>query len=185
MNGSAFNPHTKYSEWTVPAVRCILKNEAYIGNVVQGKTKKRSYRSKEITQIPSDEWVRVEGMHEPLITREAWDKAQIRRCENTRASRRDHEMCPLTRKVICSVCGETMRRRVSYNRKGGKMYYAMYCASCFNGRTNCSNNHSVSGKELEKACIESINGVIKSYCDSDEIVISDMQKDTLKQLTAQ
>lgn len=185
LNGSAFHPRADHGEWTVSAVQRIIRNEAYIGNVVQGKTKKRSYRSKEITQIPSDEWVRVEGMHEPLITREAWEKAQVRRCDNTRVSRQTHDLCPLTKKVVCSVCGETMKRRVSYNRKGGKMYYAMYCASVFNGRTSCSNNHSVSGKELEKACIESINGVIQSYCDSDEIVISDMQKDTLKQLTAQ
>ena len=185
LNGSAFSPKCDHSQWTTNAIRIILKNEVYIGNVVQGKTKKRSYRSKEITQVPPEEWVRVEGMHEPLITREAWDKAQVRRTSSTRVSRQNHELCPLTRKVICSVCGEKMRRRVSYNRKGGRMYYAMYCASCFNGRTDCTNNHSVSGKDLEKACLDAINDVIRSYCDKDELIISDMQEKALKQLLSQ
>lgn len=185
MKGSAFCPRNTHGEWTVAGVQAIVNNEAYIGSVVQGKTKKRSYRSKELTFVPKEDWVRVPNKHEPIITPEMWAKAQARHNNVARSGRKRHTVCPLAGKVFCAVCGESMNRRVSTHKKNGTIYYAMYCTSAYEGKTTCGNSHSVSGKELEKACLDAINGVIRSYCDCDSLTISDMQERSLKQYSSQ
>ena len=170
--------------WTVSGINNILRNETYIGTVVQGKQKKRSYRSKEITILPPEEWVRVPDMHEPIITKEMWEKAQARITSAKRAGRKTQEVTPLTHKVICAECGSTMQRRVSYNNKTGQMYYSMCCKALFYGQNICTNTTSVSGSLLEKECLTAINNAIKTYCDKDELKVAERQSNTIKQLSA-
>ena len=183
LKGRYFNPHNPCGEWTIASIQGIVRNEVYTGTVVQGKTKKRSYRSKKMTPVPPEEWVRVPNMHEPLITQEMWEKAQKRSHERTRAGKQTHEVCPFTHKVICGECGELMTRRISYSKKGSKIYYAMYCSKYFKGMTSCTNKHVISGKYLESECLKLINNVIHSYCNNDDLSVTQMQESTLKQLS--
>ena len=41
--------------------------------MVQGKTGTLSYKSRKLVGKPEEEWIRVEGTHEPIISRELWD----------------------------------------------------------------------------------------------------------------
>ena len=56
--------------WSSTTVKKILKNRMYIGDMVQGKTEKISFRSKKSKNNPMEEWIVVEGTHEPIIDRE-------------------------------------------------------------------------------------------------------------------
>lgn len=64
--------------WHPNAVRRILKNEIYTGSVVQGKRRKISYKLSERENIPKEQWVRVPGMHEPIVSEEVFEAAQKR-----------------------------------------------------------------------------------------------------------
>ena len=44
----------------------IVRSEVYIGNMVQGKTGTLSYKSRKLINKPEEEWIRVEGTHEPI-----------------------------------------------------------------------------------------------------------------------
>ena len=59
--------------WRRETVRAILKNEAYIGNTVQMKQERVSYRDRRQRTKPAEMWVRVEGTHMPIIERDVWD----------------------------------------------------------------------------------------------------------------
>ena len=50
-----------------------IRNEVYIGNMVQGKSGTLSYKSRKLVNKSEDEWIRVEGTHEAIISRELWD----------------------------------------------------------------------------------------------------------------
>ena len=50
-----------------------IRDRVYIGNMVQGKTGTLSYKSRKLINKPEEEWIRVEGTHEPIISREVWD----------------------------------------------------------------------------------------------------------------
>jgi hypothetical protein len=42
----------------------------YIGNMVQGRCKKVSYKSKKKVYLPEADWIIVENTHEPIISKE-------------------------------------------------------------------------------------------------------------------
>lgn len=62
--------------WTSATVRKILKNEVYIGNTVQHKTSKLSFKVKASLRIPQNEWIKVENTHEPIIDKNTFESAQ-------------------------------------------------------------------------------------------------------------
>ena len=50
--------------WPDSSVRRILRNEMYIGNMVQGKNTTISYKIKQCRQVPKEDWIIVENTHE-------------------------------------------------------------------------------------------------------------------------
>ena len=56
--------------WTAVAIGRILKNEFYVGTLVQGKRSTPNHKIKKLMQKPENEWVRIEHNHEPIIERE-------------------------------------------------------------------------------------------------------------------
>ena len=70
MRSLLYNPRHVNHLWNESTVKVIIRNEAYIGNMVQGKCGTVSYKSKKLVTKPKDQWIRVEGTHEPIITRE-------------------------------------------------------------------------------------------------------------------
>ncbi|MCI9582040.1 MAG: recombinase family protein, partial [Oscillospiraceae bacterium] len=67
------NPHRSINMWSNTTVKTLLRNEVYIGNLVQGKFGSMSYKSHKLVRKSEEEWIRVEGTHEPIISRETWD----------------------------------------------------------------------------------------------------------------
>lgn len=54
--------------WSSVTVRRILKNEVYIGNLVQGKRTTPNHKVKQTYVKPEDDWIRIEKNHEPLVS---------------------------------------------------------------------------------------------------------------------
>lgn len=66
----------KYGVWSQNTVRKILKNPVYVGDMVQGKEKKISYKSKKVALVSSDNWIMVKNTHNPIVSREDFEKVQ-------------------------------------------------------------------------------------------------------------
>src|SRR5699024_6758137 len=64
------------AQWSNTAIRNILKNPIYTGDMVQGRYKKASYKKSTIIRQPPDKWVVVPGTHTPLVSREIFARAQ-------------------------------------------------------------------------------------------------------------
>lgn len=103
----------KRNMWTPTTVNTILKDEVYIGNLVQGKYKSISYRTKRMVPADESEWTVVEGTHEPIITNEEFAIVHERFSRHTRAA--PHRSSPhlLSGYVRCGCCGGKMNRCVS------------------------------------------------------------------------
>ena len=104
---------SKLHAWTTTTIATILKNEVYIGNMVQGKHKSVSYRSKKMMLTDESEWTVVEGTHVPIISDEQF--AIIHECfaRRTRISPGKTHVYPLSGLVSCGACGHRMNRVVS------------------------------------------------------------------------
>ena len=64
-----FTPPEVNHKWADQTVKNMVRNEVYIGNMVQGKSGTLSYKSRKLVNKSEDEWIRVEGTHEAIISR--------------------------------------------------------------------------------------------------------------------
>jgi DNA invertase Pin-like site-specific DNA recombinase len=99
--------------WHMITIKSILKDRVYIGDMVQGKTRK--INGKQIPVNP-DEWICVPNTHEPIISREVFEHVQSVLEENrenhidTRKKTKPYTTSALKGVVCCAHCGIKMHR---------------------------------------------------------------------------
>ena len=165
--------------WTQATVSAILRNEMYTGTLVQGKTHNISYKNKKRRKVAENEWVKVPDTHEAIIDMETWERTQKRLEGRIRSGRNSQEVSPLSGKVRCAVCGRPMKRNVYYNKAKTIQYYGLQCATYKTGAMNCPNVRTISGKILEEKITEELNRLVKQYCQTSEINITDFYAERL------
>ncbi|MBQ4066284.1 MAG: recombinase family protein [Clostridia bacterium] len=79
------NSKSEANLWRYPAVASILKNQMYIGHMVQGKFASESYKTKRNRPLPKSCWYIVENTHEPLIDISLWNRVQSLLSHSSRA----------------------------------------------------------------------------------------------------
>ena len=147
--------------WQTWTVNTILADEAYIGNMVQGKT--RMVGRKQV-QVSPDEWVRVCGTHEPLIDRDLFEKAQAALEQAKRAHRELAEKVPysdniLRGRIFCGCCGRPMNRR----RENHSNRYSFSCIA----NNRIGQNACASGAYItENSLFESIVTIIRQEAET-------------------
>ena len=67
-------PNKEGGKWTDHIIDALLKNEAYIGNLVHNRVSRRLARKR--VKNPPDQWVRKDGVLEPVVAREVFTRAQ-------------------------------------------------------------------------------------------------------------
>ena len=78
-NGENYNSGFHSSDtpkWSAVQIKRILTNEVYIGNMVQGKQERISYKVKQRLDKPEAEWVKVENTHPAIIRQNDFDVVQ-------------------------------------------------------------------------------------------------------------
>lgn len=128
--------------WKSSAIIKILKNEKYVGDLVQKKTYTPDYLTHEKRtnrgQVPQ---IRIENHHEPIISREVWDLAQKRLEQNNkhREGENGHSnRYVFSGKIKCALCGASFVGRVRTLRNGTKVR-RWSCSTAVNeGSNGCS-----------------------------------------------
>lgn len=93
----------------------------YIGDMVQGKTKKVSYKSSKM--VPEKDWIIVPDTHEAIIDKDIFWAAKGIRDQRVRHTRNGFGAAhTLSGKVRCKDCGSTMNKyQMTY--KGTTKFY--------------------------------------------------------------
>ena len=162
---SGFQVNIK-ARWTAVAVGRILRNELYIGTMVQGKRTTPNHKVKKTLLRPSEEWVRVEGSHEPIIDKEDFLAVERLLLQDTRVAPKEETVYLLSGLMFCRDCGHGMVRN-SVCRNGKTYVYYM----CGNNRANgiCS-SHRVSGGQLEQSVFLTLQQHIAQTADMDHVL---------------
>lgn len=103
-------------QWTPNMTRNILMSEIYIGNVTYGKraTKTNMVNGKLVKSRPvNTDYLVAKGLHEPLISKEVFDKAQeLLKTSPHKNVRKDKQLKnSLAGLIKCQLCGNSMIRR--------------------------------------------------------------------------
>lgn len=102
----------KRSKWTLNHVANILKNEVYIGDMVQGKTTSPSRKVNIRVDVPKDQWIVVKNTHEPIINRKDFFIVQELLKLNTKPKETHlstNQTSIFAGMVYCNECGKCLK----------------------------------------------------------------------------
>lgn len=142
--------------WTVSAIRRILSNPIYLGNTVNFRTKKKSYKSHSVVYLPKDEWVIFEDTHEAIIDRDTFDTVQKLREGVRRRVSIDGEMSIFSGLLYCADCGSKMY----LNRHRGSEKDAFNCASYRKEKERTCTSHYITLHAIEDIVLYDLQRVL-------------------------
>lgn len=138
------------SLWCVMSINNILKNRIYVGDMVQGRYRIKSYKIHIQEKVPEDEWFIVENTHEPIISREDFAKVQGLLKKDTRTSPKEKTLYLFSGFLRCADCGKAMTR----SKVRGNVYY--YCRTYKDQSKTACTKHSIKHNHLEQAVLYAI-----------------------------
>ena len=154
--------------WSSERISDMLQNETYIGNMVQGRSVKISYKSKKCLRQDPANWVVVEGTHEPLVDAETFRK--VRMLVNSRKHTRSRTYDFLLKGLIfCHECGYPLAVLNRKNARGEDVLYFVcrtYQRFTKAGVCTC---HSIKEKTVTDAVIAKVREVCQAYLNPDEL----------------
>jgi DNA invertase Pin-like site-specific DNA recombinase len=155
--------NNNFGLWNKTTVKRILKNEMFIGNMIQGKRKKVSYKSKKVIATTEDQWIKVENTHEPIIDKKTFKEVQRRMSVRQRTSGEGQSHIFAT-KVRCADCGNTMVKNSTSNNGIRYSYLRCKLYTLVATKKLCS-SHFIQLDHLEKVVTEKIRNYIDYYLD--------------------
>ncbi len=112
-------------EWSAHFVNLILENPVYCGKIAYGRRTLEKVKGKknEYKRINATDYITVDGLHEPLVSEEVWNKAQEKRQTTGKkfASKYGKDRTHLLTGLLkCPVCGGPMyANRHCWTKKDG------------------------------------------------------------------
>lgn len=146
--------------WSGTVVASILSKPEYMGDTVNFRSHKASYKDKTSIPNPKEEWLIFQDTHEPIVDRETWELAQKLRKTPKRIDTFGVAN-PLTGLVFCADCGEKMyNHRTRGNLETGKYPSDFFdCSTYTLGHqkhfTACK-AHYITTKALRELVLETI-----------------------------
>ena len=139
LREAGFRTHTGNPKWNASHIIKILKNEKYVGDLVQKKSITPDYLSHaKRTNHGEEEMVVLENHHEPIISRELWDAVQAELAARNRHSCSGHaNRYIFSGKIRCGECGAAFVGRQKVLRDGTKLRRWSCATATAEGRATC------------------------------------------------
>ncbi len=150
--------------WCAVSINNILKNRIYVGDMVQGRYRIKSYKIHVQETVPEDEWFIVENTHEAIISREDFDKVQELSRKDTRTAPTQKNLYLFSGFLRCADCGKAITR----SKAGGNVYY--YCRTYKDQSKTACTKHTIKHNYLEHGVFHVIQKMVFLAAEFSEIV---------------
>ncbi len=145
--------------WPDSSVRRILKNQMYTGDMVQNKTKTKSYKVQVCTNVPQEEWIIVPDTHEAVIPREQFEAVQQLLMRDTRTSPGVSHVSIFAGYIRCADCRRAMAKKTTYQPY--KKYHYYVCQTFRKGNKEACTKHTIREEKLYQAVLTTIQAQIE------------------------
>ena len=157
--------------WTYSTVHNILKNEMYIGNMVQSKSERKTVRGKAVA-MNEEQWIKVNNTHEAIIDMETWKITQELLKRRGRQAKFEATTGLFAGFIRCGNCGRGMAKV----KRGGKIFYLCGTYKWYSSKLCTS--HSMKQSVLEELILQKLNEELAKLPDEDFV----KSKQTKKQV---
>ena len=138
----------RVKEWSNTVILRVIRNEKYCGDLVQKKTYTPDFLSHEKkVNLGQEEFVILKDHHEPIISRELFDKANRildAKSLSQEGKAKHSNRYPFSGKIKCGRCGASYVARYK-TRKDGSQYKAW---RCFEGAKHGSPHIDKAGNQV-------------------------------------
>lgn len=167
--------------WSSERISAMLQNETYIGNMVQGRMVRLSYKSKKCLRQAPEDWVVVEGTHEPIVDAETFNKAQLLISSRRSTRSRTYDFL-LKGLIFCRECGHPLAVLNRKNAAGEDVLYFVcrtYQRFTKAGVCTC---HSIKEETVNEAVLAKVREVCQAYLDPERLrsIAQEMVEGALK-----
>ena len=150
--------------WGISTINQILKNQIYIGNLVQRKYGKVNYKSRKKVKLDECEWIIAENFVEPIISKEDFRIVQEMKLKNIGGCQKKFDYL-LKGLVVCGDCGKvmTVRRRVHKRKKKDTIETYYCCSKNIRYRNGVCSLHYFQEKRLNETVLQYLRTIFNKY----------------------
>lgn len=167
--------------WPDSSVRRILRNRLYIGTMVQGKNRIKSYKLHVSEAVPEEEWFEVESTHEAIIPNDLFERVQSLFARDTRTAPMQKKVYLFSGFLRCADCGRAMNRKLISQPYRDYHYYI--CSTFKKQHSGACTKHTIRSDRLEQAVLEALRHQIALAVEMDELIAAINQSGTRSRST--
>ena len=164
--------------WRPYYITRMLRNEKYIGDALLQKRVSVNFKLVKNNGVAPQYY--VENNHQPIISRDLFEKAQRILNERKRKGKAK-ELSPFSSKIICLACGKTYTRRKN-NRNTPYEKWIWSCRTYVRHGRKCCGAHSIKEKDLKELFVSAYNEATNYKSNSGDLSVLE---ERLKALLAQ
>lgn len=164
--------------WNNITIRRILKNEVYIGNIIQNKKQKMSYKIKKQISVNKSEWIKVENTHEAIISKKDFKKVQNILKTRTYIPKKGKTHL-LTGLIYCENCNAKYSFVNAYEKN--KYYAICRNVKAYGRKLNICNSKVIKEDVLENLVISSLKEIAAKYA-NEKYILSNINKKNISNL---
>ncbi len=153
--------------WSNNTIKSILKNEMYLGHMIQGKTTRLNHKSKKIIYLPKTQWDIVKNTHEPIIDNNTFNNVQLLFKTNKNKTIKSYDYL-LKGLIKCKECGHSISIQTYPKRK--KCYTVCNYYRKYGSKKNVCTAHRFNYKDLEKLVLTNINKECFKYINKNNLI---------------
>lgn len=129
--------------WNGAKIKVMIKDERYLGKMVSRRTEIPRVGSKKTVPVPKEEWIVVEGTHEPIVSQELFDAANGALSKRSKRAGRKGEIKRINL-FTCPYC----KHKLQFSGGADNRKY-LFC-----GFAAVNHSRECQGIKLETAVIE-------------------------------
>lgn len=154
-------PTQRGGRWSSSTIRSMVSNEKYTGDAIFQKTYTDDHFKRHVNDGVHEQYL-IQNHHEALVSREDFIAVQTLITQRGKEkgiekySTKYLQRYPFTGKIICSVCGDTFKRRI---HSSGMKYVAWTCSTHISDIDKCMMKY-IREADLELAFITMMNKLI-------------------------
>ena len=155
----------EYGVWVDTTIKAILTNRIYVGDTVQGKTKKINYKLKKVVKNKPNDFIIVKNTHEAIIDRDTFEFVQTLLPKNVKRPEKKRFYL-LDGLLYCGDCKH--RITIRYQNKTGRSYTTCDYYRTYSKYHLCT-THTNNYENLERVILDNIKDACKEYLDKSKI----------------
>lgn len=137
----------KVNYWGDSTIKQMIKNEAYIGNLVQNKRENVSFENSKKVCVPPELQTRAYNTHEAIIEKDLWDRVHSMKKSHSRVGTPKTKTIGIFSGIIkCADCGSPLacsRKKLAHSEKN-----VYRCSKYNNGGKNACDTHYIEECDL-------------------------------------